>query len=130
MRFIRAERQDFGWDWDQGMQVEGARAALTEARDGQVVTACDGLAQLPREDSRAGDAEAALLGCRQQVEVVLLHPVEVEVPGNDAGAGGRPPPLSDVSRCPADNQLMVQPVRRRQPHRRSYLAYGGTGSTI
>ena len=114
---VGTEEQDLTGDGNEGVQVEWAGSAVADPRDGDLVTASDGIAQLPRENACASNAEAAVFGCHQQVEVVLLHPVEVELPGDDAGAGGRLPKSSNVDRRPADGEPVVQPVRRRQPHR-------------
>ena len=75
---------------------------MADARERHVVPAREGLAQLPCEDARAGDAEAALPGRDQQMQEILLHALEIELPGDDAGAGGRPPELGNLCQRPAD----------------------------
>jgi hypothetical protein len=87
----------------QRVQVERAGPAGADARNREIVASADGLAQLADDDAGTGDAQCAWLPRRrdQEVEHILLDPIEVELPGND------PPPRPQ----PAGTRSARRPAR-------------------
>ena len=53
----------------------------------------------------------------QQVKEILLHAVEVELPGDDARTRGGVPKGCELIRRPGYGEAVVQPVGVRQSHR-------------
>ena len=127
VRVIGAETQDGVGHRQQRVQIERTGAAAPDARAGCRLAGGDRLAQLAGQHPRAGEAQRPLLGRRrgrQQQEPVLCQRVDIELPGDDPGAGGRTAEGRDLSFGSADRQAMLQPVGVRQAQRR------GTGAAI
>ena len=65
--------------------------AHPDERHGRFVALPHGVAELSGQNPSPREADEATLrcGCEQEVEPVLLQPVVVQNPGDDAGPGGR-----------------------------------------
>ena len=119
VRVFRAEPQHSRRHRQQRVQVERAGPAGADARNRQIVASADGLAQPAGDDAGTGDAQRAWLPRRrdQEVEHILLDPIEVELPGNDPGPGRSLPERGQHGVRPGDRETVMQPVGVIEPQR-------------
>ena len=85
-RVLRAKLEHLVRHWDQSMQIERARLAHSHPGDSAFVATANGFSQLPGQHPCSGHAQCARLRGRwrhQQVEDILLHAVEIDLPGDD-----------------------------------------------
>jgi hypothetical protein len=120
-RVVRTKSEHFVRHRDESVQIEWARLAHSHTSDSAFVATVNGFPQLPGQHPCSSHAQRARLQERwrhQQVEDILLHAVEVDLPGDDSRACGSTPEDDKLIGCPNDGEAVVQPIGVRQPHRR------------
>ena len=100
----------------EGVQVERASPAQPDPGGRQFLAAARRVAQLAGQDAGAAEAEAARRRIRrsgrrrgrdQQMEQILLHAVEIELPGDRPSAGRRCAERGQVSRRTGHPQPVI-----------------------
>ncbi len=118
-RVVRATSEHVVRHRDERVQVEWARLAHSHTSDSTFVATADGVSQLPGQHPCSSHAQRAGLRRRrrhQQVKNILLHAVEIDVPGDHSRARGSTPESGKLIGSPNDGEAVVQPIGVRQPH--------------
>ena len=92
LRVVRAKLEHLVRHRDESMQIEWARLAHSHTSDSAFVATANGFSQLPGQHPCSSYAQRARLRGwwrHQQVKDILLHAVEVDLPGDDSRACGR-----------------------------------------
>jgi hypothetical protein len=105
-RIIRAKFEHFVRRWDESMQIEWARLAHSHPGDSAFVTTANGFSQLPSQHLCSSHAQRTRRR-HQQVKDILLHTVEVDLPGNDSRACGSTPEGDELIEGTNDGEAVV-----------------------
>ena len=102
-------------DWQKYVEVERASPALADQGHGFFVARLDPLAKLPRENVTSLDRKAVppTSPCHRAMKNVFFQPSVIDVPWDRPGSARRLRECRDVSRRPADRQMMPEPGRCR-----------------
>jgi len=108
LKDLRRDRQEY-------VEVERASPALTDQSHGFFVAQLNPLAKLPRENVTSLDRKAVppTSPCHRAMKNVFFQPSVIDVPWDRPGSARRLRECRDVSRRPADRQMMPEPGRCR-----------------